>query len=154
MSREPRALSRMEQRSWQRVGKVLVPGNDHLPPYDYTNAVQWVPEILAASGQEDEESIRWVVVLMGLLPLFAIAWMLKLVSVVAYKTGPVGALPRLLMIGIKGVIYTSYYSGVDRAGDGTSQVYSGMHVDLQCKPLVAKKAPDAKELTTATKLKG
>lgn len=148
MNREQRALSRLEQYSWRRLGKVLVPGNAILPPYDYTNAVAWVPEILAASSQEDEESIRLVAIVLGVLPLVAIRLLLRLLSAWAYGTEALGALPRLLLIGLKGVVYTSYYAGLDRDDSGQSQVFAGMQVYLQCLPATPQKLPPLQALPT------
>lgn len=139
MNREPRALSRFEQRSWQRIGNVLAPGNEQLPQYGYTNATDWIPEILAASSQEDEESVRWVVLIIGVLPLLLIRWLMQGLSFLAYNTGALGALPRLLLIGVKGVIYSSYYAGLDGV-DGESQVYAGMQYDAHCEPVPANPA--------------
>lgn len=147
MSREQRALSRLEQYSWRRLGRVLAPGTAELPPYDYINAVVWVPEILAASSQEDEESIRIVAVVLGVLPLFLIRLLLRMLSAWAYKTGAIGALPRLLMIGLKGVVYTSYYAGLDRDDSGQSQVFSGMQVHLQCLPMKQQELPPVQLLS-------
>lgn len=128
--REPRALSTWENRSWKRVGRVLAPGNHTLPPYDYINAQVHVPAILAASSEEDEQSLRWVVLLLGFLPLGMIRGSLKLLQHWAYQW-PLGALPRLLLVGLKGVVYTSYYAGVDE----NNQVHKGMAFALACEPV-------------------
>jgi len=130
MDRENRALSRLEKRSWERVGQVLVPGNATLPRYDYAGASANIPAVLAASNQEDEELIRLVVLCLGCLPLPLIRALLTLISKWAYGTGAFGTLPRLLLIGIKGVIYTTYYAGVDT----TKQVHDGMGFALRCEP--------------------
>lgn len=131
MTREIRALSPLEKRSWERVGQVFVPGNATMPRYDYAGVTQKIPVILAASSEADETLIRTLVFWLGLLPLFAIQGFLKLINAWAYGTGRLGALPRLLMIGVKGVIYTSYYAGLDEA----SQVHSGMGFSLHCEPI-------------------
>src|SRR5690625_1022879 len=110
MDRENRALSRLEKRSWERVGQVLVPGNATLPRYDYAGASAKIPAVLAASNQEDEELIRFVVLCLGCLPLPLIRALLTLISKWAYGTGAFGTLPRLLLIGTKGVLYTTYYA--------------------------------------------
>src|SRR5690625_7662911 len=52
------------------------------------------------------------------------------ISKFAYGKGAIGTLPRLLLIGIKGVIYTTYYAGVDT----TKQVHDGMGFALRCEP--------------------
>lgn len=135
MSREPRALSRLEAHCWRRIGNVFAPGNDELPPYAYTEAVAWVAEILAASSQKDEESLRVVALALGVLPNVLLRFSLRILALWAYKTGAIGALPRLLMIGLKGVVFTSYYAGLDRDESGQSHVFARMQVTLQCKPL-------------------
>lgn len=131
MNRKTRALSPLEERSWQRIGRVLVPGNSALPRYDYSNVVKHVPSILAASHQADEETLRVVAMLLGMLPLVLIKALLTLLNHWAYGIGWAGNLPRQLMIGIKGVIYTSYYSGLD----ATNQVHQGMAFELKCEPV-------------------
>lgn len=131
MDREVRALSQLERRSWERVGRVLVPGNATLPRYDYAGVSAQIPTILAASSQEDEVLIRLVVLWFGFLPLLLIGGLLKLLNAWAYGTKWAGTLPRLLLIGIKGVIYTSYYAGVDT----NNQVHSGMEFALNCEPI-------------------
>src|SRR5699024_2131679 len=131
MERDIRTLSRLEQRSWERVGRVFVPGNASMPRYDYAEVSTQIPLILAASSQEDEELIRWVVLWMGFLPLLVISALLKLIHKWAYGAGASGTLPRLLLIGIKGVIYTSYYAGVDTS----QQIHSGMGFALNCQPV-------------------
>lgn len=124
-------LSRLEERSWQRVGRVLIPGNAALPRYDYCGVVKQVPSILAASAEADEESLRVVVLLLGVLPLVLIKALLTCFNHWAYRTQRAGSLLRQLMIGIKGVIYTSYYSGLDAA----EQVHQGIEFETKCEPI-------------------
>lgn len=127
-------LSAAELRCWRNVGHAYLPGQGGLPSYRDTDATDHLPALLAAGDADDIASLRLVVRVLGSLPGPLSGWLVRTVAAVAHTRLPGSGLFRLLDMGLRGVIISSYYNGLDRDAEGQSKRYRTMDIHIHCRP--------------------
>ena len=125
-------MNATQRRAWCHIGDVLVPGHGTLPKYSDTNAVALIPRLLAAGHPDDTAAITLVVRMLRFLPKPLLAMLLRLVAVASLVRGAPGGPFRLLQLGLRGVVLSSYYAGLDLDGEGLSRVHGQLGYRISC----------------------
>lgn len=124
-------MNATQRRAWCHVGDVLVPGHAGLPKYSDTRAVELIPRLLAAGHPDDATAITLVVRVLRFLPPILLKVLLHLVGACGRVRGAAGGPFRLLELGLRGVILSSYYAGLDR-DQGASLVHGQIGYRISC----------------------
>jgi hypothetical protein len=124
-------MNARQQRAWCHVGDVLVPGHAPLPKYSETRAVELIPRLLAAGHPDDASAISLVVQCLRVVPKPLLAMLLHLVAAASRLRGAPGGPFRLLELGLRGVVLSSYYAGLDVA-DGESRIHGHLGYHISC----------------------
>lgn len=103
-------LSATQMRGLARVGDIVIPGDDVLPPFTRSGALDHVDRMLDRMTKFDRDGFMLLLTIFRFLPRFAIVAFLELVQHDRSFPGFVGAACRMANIGIKGVVMTLYYS--------------------------------------------
>lgn len=127
-------FSTADRRAWCKLGDVLLPGHGPLPCFSASGAVERIPRLLAASHPEDAAALRTVARALAVLPAPLITLVLRAVLLAARLRGPVGGPFRLLELGLRGILLSSYFAGLDRGEDGVSAVYAAIGYRIHCEP--------------------
>ncbi len=120
-----RYLGARELSALNRVGDLLCPGDDRLPRFSATGAVARFDDMadyMVVSDRNDLKLLLWV---LSFLPGGVIRLLLAVFAGMEKLPGPAGALGRLVMFGLKGVITTLYFGFADndgKTGDTVRQV--------------------------------
>ncbi|GIW41458.1 MAG: hypothetical protein KatS3mg076_2035 [Candidatus Binatia bacterium] len=97
-----------------RVGDVLAPGDGDFPPFSETGAAEQADRFLAALPESDRKGLVFLLGILRFCPrpvLRAFFWALEELQ---SARGPLGRAVRLLVLGLKGLVWTLYYSDVGR----------------------------------------
>ncbi len=100
----------------RKVGDVMIPGDGEFPSFSASRCAEHVDRMLAYMSERDRSGVRAMFGLFRFLPGFALRAIVRAAGHHHAAPAPVGALLRRMHIGIKGVVMTLYYSGIDEGG--------------------------------------
>ncbi|WP_299011345.1 hypothetical protein [uncultured Shewanella sp.] len=131
-----------------RLGDVLLPGTAHMPRFSSTHSSEHVDEVLRATADKDREDLVLVLSLFSVLPIGLVGFLLRYASKVS--SAPIVPTPlvsglhsmrtwwktqwRLLDLGLRGVVFSVYYSGLNNGLSQTPNVHRQMDYQLACLP--------------------
>jgi hypothetical protein len=111
VERRSRHLSPRQLGALDRVGDCLVPGDEDLPSFSRTCCVEHVDRILDYLPPEDRKDLGRVLHVLAFTPPFAIRWLLAFLETDPRLPDPVAAPLRHLRSGLRGLVFSLYYSG-------------------------------------------
>jgi len=106
----PRAL-----RALNRLGDILVPGDDDLPSFSQYGGLQYIDRIVAYAPLDDIEALNKALGALQSMPDFALRTLVRRMSAAADSESRLGTPLRMLNLGIRGLVFSCYYAG--RPGD-------------------------------------
>lgn len=93
-----------------KVGNVLIPGTEKLPAFSRTRAVESLDGVLRETPPSDREGLMGLLGFFGKMPLWLIRLVVRLAEAHQYFPGALGVTLRQIRVGLKGVIFSLYYS--------------------------------------------
>jgi len=121
----PQGLTSVQKAGLLKVGDLFVPGGGELPSFSDSHCVEQADRMLAHMYESDRGSLCLLLAVFRFLPRFLLRGLFRLTDAQEVFPGPIGALLRMINIGVKGMVMTLYYSDV---GEGAS-VYSAIGWD-------------------------
>lgn len=97
-----------------KAGDILIPGEGEFPSFSKANLLQHLPRIMNDMYEDDREGFKALTIVLGILPVFMVRFIMYLASQDNKFPGPLGAVMRQIHIGVRGVLFTLYYSGIDQ----------------------------------------
>lgn len=94
-----------------RIGDVFIPGENDLPSFSEFGGIEYVDDIIAYTPAEDISSLNMVLGIFSVLPDSVLRWAANQMVAASYRDGLLDGLLRQLYIGLKGIIFSCYYSG-------------------------------------------
>lgn len=104
-------LSLRQLDTLQRIGDFMLPGASNMPSFSETDSLSFVDEILSETPEPDVKDLAMLLSVLAFLPGSVIAWLVKLAQRADKFPGLLGGQLRLLDLGLRGVIFSLYYSG-------------------------------------------
>ena len=99
-----------------RIGDIFIPGEDNLPSFSEFGGVEHVDDIVAYTPDEDVASLNMVFSIFSILPEGLLRWAAIQMVAASNRDGLLDALLRQLYIGLKGILFSCYYSGKGGSG--------------------------------------
>lgn len=106
-------LSPAQLATLNRIGDLMIPGDGDLPSFSASRCAEQADRMLAHMYDADREGVLMLLGLFRALPNAAVRGLLRLCDHEARFPDPLGAGLRMIGIGVKGVVMTLYYSGLD-----------------------------------------
>lgn len=122
-------FSNLSLKGLRKAGDIVLPGGDGFPKFSDTNFLDHFGRISHYMNPDDREGFKLLTALMGLMPSFMIRLMLEVVSYHRVMPGFIGAIFRQINMGVKGVLFTMYYSGLDDSGKDRSKIFKLMNYE-------------------------
>ena len=107
---ERQILSKGQFNGLLRTGQILLPGDNISPDFRTAGHAENINRILDHMGDEDIEGIRLLLNIFALLPDFLIRFILWITLFDNLVPNFLATPFRQIQIGIKGLVYTLYYS--------------------------------------------
>lgn len=98
-----------------KLGDIVLPGQGAFPAFSSTGCVEHVDALLGTAHPDDVRDLGWLLLVIHYLPGFAVEWIVRLADSADRWPALLAPLLRTLNIGIKGVVFSLYYSGYHRA---------------------------------------
>ena len=86
---------------------------DEFPSFSNSEFIEYLGRMSHYMTEDDREGLKLLSTLLGLMPRFKIRFLLYFVSLHHYFPSPIGSILRQINIGLRGVIFTLYYSDLD-----------------------------------------
>ena len=129
-----RFLTPSQQAGLLRVGDVIIPGDRQFPSFSRSRCADHVDRMLAYMNDADLHPVQVLLGVFRYLPKVVLRGLMALTDRHAVFPDAIGAVLRMINIGIKGMVVTLYYSDV---GEGPS-IYELIHWDAK---IVEHEAP-------------
>lgn len=101
-----------------RIGNILITGTGDFPSFSEYNCIEHVDDLLAYAPADDVKDLGMVLTLLNFLPEFLLVKLIKVLAASPQNHGPLGTVLRQLNMGIRGIVFSLYYS--EKAGTGYS----------------------------------
>ncbi|UZE96607.1 hypothetical protein [Alkalimarinus alittae] len=112
-------LSQREIRGLIKVGDLVIPGGYGFPSFSETGCIDHVDEVMAPTPAADVKDFKLLMKVFSVAPNALLKGLLRLMDKESAFPEPIGGLLRLLNVGVKGVVFSLYYS------NKTSEFYQG-----------------------------
>jgi aldehyde dehydrogenase (NAD+) len=121
------SLSPGQMAGLAKLGDVMIPGDGDLPSFSASGCARHVDRMLPFMNESDRRGVVALLSALRFLPRPAVRAVVWLADRHRSVPEPLAAVLRLLNIGVKGVVMTLYYSGIDDAG----AVHAGLGWDAK-----------------------
>ena len=95
-----------------KLGDLMAPGDIDFPSFSKLKVSEHIDMVLDTVTPEDLEDLKLLFTVLSFLPSFAIGLFVSTIELLAKIPGSIGALPRMIMLGLKGIVMSLYYSGL------------------------------------------
>jgi len=104
-------LSNSALKALTRMGDIMIPRNGEFPSFSETGCLEHVDDIVAYAPEDDISDLNTLLTVLSFMPTFVLKWLVNKVTNSYEATGALSALFRQVDFGLRGIIFTSYYSG-------------------------------------------
>jgi acyl-CoA reductase-like NAD-dependent aldehyde dehydrogenase len=119
-------FSNLSLRGIKKVGDVIIPGEVGFPRFSDTQFTEEFGRISHFMNSDDREGFKLLTAILGLTPSLLIRGLFWFLSFHIYFPKIIGALMRQVNVGLKGVVLTMYYSGLDDQQGNGKRILQGL----------------------------
>lgn len=98
-----------------RIGDVFIPHSDDLPSFSEFGGIEAIDTVIAYLPKEDVELLNIALTVFSIMPTGFLRWLVRTMEESLDKAGAIPSLLRQLNLGLRGIIFSCYYSGVGGA---------------------------------------
>ena len=102
-------------RGLNRIGDVFIPQDGEMPSFSQFGGIETVDTVIAFLPKEDVDLLNLVLTVFSVMPNGFLRWIVQQMEDALEKTGEIPSLLRQLNLGLRGIIFSCYYSGVGGA---------------------------------------
>ncbi len=129
-----RVLNQRQLTAVERIGDILLPRNGDFPAFSETGCLSHIDTVLAPSHPQDIKDLKIVLSLLGTLPIPLLKGFLTLLGYGERLPKILGSQLKLLEFGLRGIVFSLYYSGKGSVYKPDSGVYTVMDYQVHCAP--------------------
>ncbi|RMF15757.1 MAG: hypothetical protein D6758_09220 [Gammaproteobacteria bacterium] len=131
MTQGSRYLGHRALRTLERLGDVMCPGEGTLPRFGDTGCIAWTDQILEVTPSGDVRDLNRLLTALSFLPAPLLVALLRRAADAERAPGPLRPLLRQFDLGLRGLVYSLYYSGKGNGGQ-SSGVLEALQYDVHC----------------------
>ncbi|MEI7847589.1 MAG: hypothetical protein WCK35_17435 [Chloroflexota bacterium] len=94
-----------------RIGDVFIPQDSNLPSFSQFNGVEHVDDMIAFLPVDDLQLLNIALTVLSVMPDGFLKWLVSTMEEALDKTGSIPSILRQLNLGLRGIIFSCYYSG-------------------------------------------
>ncbi len=106
----PNSLSPSAKKALTRIGDILLPKNGEFPAFSETGSVEYIDELTAYAPESDIGDLSMVLSILSFMPDFVLNWFVSKMENAQQSEGMLSPVFRQLSIGLRGLIFSCYYS--------------------------------------------
>jgi len=94
-----------------RIGDIISPKNGEFPAFSEVGCLEHVDDVASYAPASDLKDLNLVLSILSFMPGFFLKWLVKTMNNSHAKEGGLSDTFRMLDLGLKGIIFGTYYSG-------------------------------------------
>ena len=106
----PTQLSPAAKKTLTRIADIMLPANGEFPSFSQTGSIEHIDELTAYAPDDDIGDLSMVLTLLSVTPGFVLRWLVRKMEGAQHSEGMLAGLFRQLGYGLRGLIYSCYYS--------------------------------------------
>lgn len=103
-------LSKGALKGLTRMGDILIPGNEEFPSFSAFMCMDHIDDLVSHAPVGDIKDLGMVLSILSVMPQSFLVWLVKKMANSHKNNGATGTLFRLLNMGIRGIVFSLYYS--------------------------------------------
>lgn len=103
-------LSNSALKAINRIGDLMIPRNGEFPSFSEVGGLQYIDDLVSYAPPADIKDLNLLLTILSFMPTFVLKWVLGKMETAMENTGPLGSIFRLLDIGLRGLIFSCYYT--------------------------------------------
>lgn len=118
-------LSKSALKSLGRIGDLLIPGEGAFPSFTAYGCLDHIDDLVGYVPDDDRSSLNMVLGILSTMPDSVLKWLIKKMASSHLNHGPLGDVFRQLNMGIRGIVFSLYYSekpGENYQGDNPTEM--------------------------------
>lgn len=104
-------LSKPALNAISRIGDIIIPHSEDFPSFSEAGGLEHIDDIMNYTPADDAKDLNLVLSILSFLPTFMLKALVKSMLNSNTKTGPVSVILRQLDMGLRGIVFSCYYSG-------------------------------------------
>ena len=104
------SLTKAQLRGIEKLGNALCPGNEVLPSFTHSGVLAQADRCYGYLTDDDQRGLGMLLWLLGMLPSFCSRVLISVVDTANSWPSFIAPVLRLLQVGLKGFVYSLYYS--------------------------------------------
>lgn len=108
----PRHLNPRQLRGLLKVGDLLVPGDGELPSFSRSGCAEEADRVLAYLNEADRKGLLMLLGVFSVTPVALLRGLLRAAEGARASRGPIATGLRMILIGVKGLVMSLYWSDV------------------------------------------
>lgn len=107
----PSQLTERQIHGLEKIGDCLIPGDGELPSFSASGHARLAGRILDYMPEQDLGDLRMLLTVFSFLPRFYLRFFCWFLERARAMPGPAGSILRFIRIGVRGLVFSLYYSG-------------------------------------------
>jgi len=103
-------LSKSALKAFGRIGDLLIPGDDTFPSFTAYQCLDHIDDLVGYVPEDDRQSLNMVLGILSPMPNAVLKWLIKKMAKSHMDNGLLGDVYRQLNMGIRGIVFSLYYS--------------------------------------------
>lgn len=99
-----------------RIGDLYCPSHPELPSFSDLGVIEHVDQVVGTLPPADLKDLKLLLLLLSYLPTFALAGFVRVLEYAPSVPTPLGAILRMIRFGLRGIVFSLYYSGLSGRG--------------------------------------
>jgi len=94
-----------------KVGNIYLPGHDEFPSFSRLGCADFIDRVLEDVPESDRDGLALLFTVFNFLPAFFLRGFFNFLEWAGNRDLPAGAIFRQIRMGMRGIVYSLYYSG-------------------------------------------
>ncbi len=103
-------LSNSALKTINRIGDMMIPKNGEFPAFSEVGGLEYIDEIVSYAPPADIKDLNLVLTILAFMPNFVLRWLLSKMENSMESTGPLAPIFRMLDVGLRGLVFSCYYT--------------------------------------------
>lgn len=95
-----------------KIGDIYCPAHPELPSFGELGVIEHVDQVVGTLPAADLKDLKLLLLLLSFLPRFVLAGFVRILEYAPSVPTPVGAILRMIRFGLRGIVFSLYYSGL------------------------------------------
>lgn len=103
-------LSNSALKAINRIGDMMIPRNGEFPSFSEVGGIAYIDDLVSYAPPADIKDLNLLLTILAFMPNFVLHWILGKMETALDSTGPLAPTFRLMDIGLRGLIFSCYYT--------------------------------------------